>query len=270
MDKIPKAFNREEALHLIKKTRDHMSKETEAIRVIYESSYTDTITLPKIFLLFSGALSDGALLLLIHLLSISEEKECKEGFYAPIARLAKDLGVCEVTLWRRFKELIEKEILSKPKRHHKKDQLGVFNTYKIRNLDRWWERFGKRYKKLVLEKRNLQWIKGLKATKIKKPTYPERLFDSITSDIVQYVGNGTWWKKLSDGKNHNPDFKITGQNKVIEIFGDWWHRRENPQELIDLYKQVGLECLVFWEHEVYNNQEETLEKVNQFINKKEE
>lgn len=86
---------------------------------------------------------------------------------------------------------------------------------------------------------------------------------------VKYVGNRAWWRYLPNGHNKNPDFKITGQNKVIELFGDYFHRKgtpyDNPQELIDLYKQVGLDCLIFWEHEVYNSQEEVLKRVSNFI-----
>jgi len=104
----------------------------------------------------------------------------------------------------------------------------------------------------------------LKKTK-KRPTRLEMLFDEITPKQVRYVGNGAWWRRFRNGHSKNPDFKITGQNKIIELYGDYWHRNDNPQKLIDLYKQVGLECLVIWEHEVYNNQEEVLQKVNEFI-----
>jgi len=105
-----------------------------------------------------------------------------------------------------------------------------------------------------------------KATK-KRPTNPEKIFDEMTPDVIRYTGNRAWWRKLDDGKHHNPDFKITGQNKVVEIFGDYWHRNDDPQELIDLYAQAGLDCLVFWEKEVYKNPEQIKERVNNFIQK---
>jgi len=119
---------------------------------------------------------------------------------------------------------------------------------------------------------NPEFIKKILKSQRKKPTNPEKIFNELTPNIIRYVGNRAWWKKLDDGKYHNPDFKVTGQNKVIEIFGDYWHNKKSfpeilsPQELIDLYKQMGLDCLIFWEHEIYNNQEEILEQVNQFIN----
>jgi len=114
--------------------------------------------------------------------------------------------------------------------------------------------------------------KVLKAIE-RRPTNPEKALDEMTPVIVRYTGNRAWWRKLNDDKFHNPDFKITGQNKVIEIWdgypgGEYWHKGQNPQELINLYAQAGLECLIFWEKEIYNQQEMILEKVNQFIEKR--
>lgn len=105
-----------------------------------------------------------------------------------------------------------------------------------------------------------KWFKGHDI----KPNKLEKFFDEMTPDLVRYVGNKAWFKMI-DGKYKNPDFKITGQNKVIEIFGDYWHRNSNPQEIINLYAKGNLDCLIFWEHEIYNNQEEVLRKVNKFI-----
>jgi len=113
------------------------------------------------------------------------------------------------------------------------------------------------------EKKRMREIRFI-ATK-KRPTNPERIFDELTPSIIYYVGNGTWWRNLSNGTHKNPDFKIKGQNKVIEIFGDYWHRNDDPQELIDLYKQAGIDCLVIWEHEIYKQPEMILKKANNFI-----
>jgi len=100
----------------------------------------------------------------------------------------------------------------------------------------------------------------------KRPTNPEKIFDKLTSREVMYVGNGDWWRRLPNGKYKNPDFKIKDQKKVIEIFGDYWHKGENPQKLISLYAQIGLNCLVIWEHEIYNQPKIVLNKTNNFIN----
>ena len=101
---------------------------------------------------------------------------------------------------------------------------------------------GKKKTKAVLEKQR----RGLKA----RPTRPEKIVDDITPDFVRYVGHGKFWRTLPDGKHKNPDFKIRGQNKVIEVWGDHWHRNESEQELINLYKEIGLECLIIRESEI--------------------
>jgi len=103
-------------------------------------------------------------------------------------------------------------------------------------------------------------MSGLEKTYNRRPTNPEKVFDELTPDIVRYVGNGAWWRN-----HHNPDFKIKGQNKVIEIYGDYWHRNDNPKDRIREYKEMGLECLVFWEHEVYEDTKRILKEVNEFI-----
>ena len=99
----------------------------------------------------------------------------------------------------------------------------------------------------------------------RRPTNPEKVFDKITSDIVRYVGNGEFWRKTKKKHARNPDFKVTGQNKVIEIYGDYWHRNHDPKDIIREYKEIGLDCLVFWEHEVYKEPERILEETSEFI-----
>jgi len=51
----------------------------------------------------------------------------------------------------------------------------------------------------------------------------------------------------------NPDFVNRSKRKTIEVYGDYWHRNDNPQELINIYNSNGWECLVLWEHEIMDN-----------------
>jgi len=113
--------------------------------------------------------------------------------------------------------------------------------------------------------KNPEHIKKMLKANSQKPTSPERRLSEIMPDKIRYVGNRAWWRKLSDGHNHNPDFKVTGQNKVIEIYGDYWHRNDDPNELIDLYKEAGIDCLIFWEHEIYEVPDEVHAKIESFI-----
>lgn len=91
----------------------------------------------------------------------------------------------------------------------------------------------------------------------------ENLLDSLTPDNIQYTGDGKVWIQLSD-KNKNPDFACSDTGKLIECHGDYWHRGENSDELIEEYKKAGRDCLVIWEHEL-KNKGKVLEKVAEFL-----
>jgi len=106
--------------------------------------------------------------------------------------------------------------------------------------------------------------KCLKATE-KRPTFPEKLFDEMTPNEIRYVGNHAYWRTFPDGKHRNPDFKITGQNKVIEVWGKYWHEGEDPKKLINQYQEVGLDCLVFWDYEIFDNPERVIDETNHFF-----
>lgn len=99
----------------------------------------------------------------------------------------------------------------------------------------------------------------------RRPSKPELFFDDLTPNNVRYVGNGSWWRPTKRKYARNPDFKITGQNKVIEIYGDYWHRNDDPNDLIQEYKEIGLECIIFWESEVYNETKRVIKEVEDFV-----
>ena len=104
----------------------------------------------------------------------------------------------------------------------------------------------------------------LKATE-KRPTTPEKLFDEMTPDKIRYVGNHAYWRTFPNGRHRNPDFKVTGENKVIEVWGKHWHEGEDPKELINQYQEVGLDCLVFWDYEIFDNPERVIDETNHFL-----
>jgi G:T-mismatch repair DNA endonuclease (very short patch repair protein) len=69
---------------------------------------------------------------------------------------------------------------------------------------------------------------------------------------LEYVGDRRFWLTFKDGTHKCPDFVNVKAKVVVEIFGDYWHRGEDPQKLIKKYKQVGWKCFVYWEHEIWN------------------
>jgi len=71
-----------------------------------------------------------------------------------------------------------------------------------------------------------------------------------------------------DGKvtiNHLvPDFiNCNGRKEVIELYGDYWHRGEDPAIRIEQYSMLGFACLVIWEHEL-KDEAVILEKIASF------
>lgn len=85
-----------------------------------------------------------------------------------------------------------------------------------------------------------------------RPTKPELLLESILNDLYpkewKYVGDG---QVIIGGKN--PDFiNVNGQKKIIEVFGDYWHRNDDPKDRINLFKKYGFKTLVVWQHELTN------------------
>lgn len=90
---------------------------------------------------------------------------------------------------------------------------------------------------------------------------------------LRYMGDHSFWRWLPKLNHHkNPDFIVPGPDpehplrditKVVEAFGDFWHSRmftgrapfDHEQDLIDAYRDVGIDCLVLWESEVKSDPE---------------
>ena len=63
----------------------------------------------------------------------------------------------------------------------------------------------------------------------------------------------------------NPDFTHVSKPKLIEVYGDYWHKDDNPQERIDYFKKYGFDTLVLWEYEVWDELTDVVRKVLMFI-----
>ena len=87
-----------------------------------------------------------------------------------------------------------------------------------------------------------------------------KLLQLICPDEFWYAGNGEFW---IGGKC--PDFKHVSKKKLIEVFGDYWHKGKDPQERIDFFKMYGYDTLVIWEYEIWDEPEEVAKKVLMFI-----
>ena len=103
-------------------------------------------------------------------------------------------------------------------------------------------------------------------TQFLQQTRPEQLMEHLLDELFpgeyEYVGDG---QLIIGGKC--PDFaNVNGKKKLIEVFGDYWHAGQDPQERIDFFCQYGFDCLVIWESEL-ENLEEVAEKLRQFHSK---
>ena len=112
-------------------------------------------------------------------------------------------------------------------------------------------------KRKISEKARERWQnpefvrKMIKAIRM-KPTKPEK----ITNEILQkylpntYAYNGDFSQGITIG-GLIPDFvNVNGEKKAIEVFGDYWHRNDNPQERIEHFAKYGWKLIVIWEYEL--------------------
>ena len=71
-----------------------------------------------------------------------------------------------------------------------------------------------------------------------------RLLNSMYPEQWEYVGNGVLW---IDRKN--PDIINRKLGLIIELYGTYWHRNDDPEKRISFFRERGYETLVIWESE---------------------
>lgn len=83
-----------------------------------------------------------------------------------------------------------------------------------------------------------------------RPNKSETIILNLLNDLYpnewKYTGDFSF---MINGKN--PDFtNCNGKKKLIELFGDYWHKGEDPQDRINIFKKFGYDTLVIWESEL--------------------
>lgn len=115
------------------------------------------------------------------------------------------------------------------------------------------EKISKRMKELYKDDEYLYKLqKGLKAKPNKSEVAIYKIIQSI-SNKFEFVGDLSLW---IGGKN--PDFINKEDNKIIELFGDYWHSKEmtgmskkdHMLERETHFKKFGYNCLIVWESEL--------------------
>ncbi|HUU88897.1 MAG TPA: NUMOD3 domain-containing DNA-binding protein [Candidatus Glassbacteria bacterium] len=128
-----------------------------------------------------------------------------------------------------------------------KNKRGISKALKGRIFTKEW-----RQKLSDTRKRNFKdpkFLKQFKKSISQKPTSIEKIINILVkSRGYKYVGDFSTWV---DGKN--PDFINESDKKIIEVFGDYWHKAEDEYIRYKHFKKNGYKLLVIWEHEIYEN-----------------
>ena len=166
-------------------------------------------------------------------------------------------NVRKAVLNRNYKEIIIKTNLTKR-------QNGVFLEYSKRMKEN-----NPMKNPLISDKvnKNPEYMKKRISSLIKKPNKKEKIVVELINKNklpYEYIGDG----KLIIGTK-NPDFINKSNNKIIELFGDYWHKNkvrcyeETENGRIEYFKKYGYETLVIWEKEL-KKPEDVLKKIKSF------
>jgi very-short-patch-repair endonuclease len=107
---------------------------------------------------------------------------------------------------------------------------------------------------------------SIKLNYLNSPNMLEVLFSEIirkSNRDFEFVGNGTKWIA---GKN--PDFINEKDKKIIELYGDYWHKNDTEEQTnnrIDLFRSAGYETLIVWASEL-KHRDRLENKIEGFIN----
>lgn len=104
-------------------------------------------------------------------------------------------------------------------------------------------------------------LKAVCAAPNKKEQYLYWILQEIFPNEYKFVGDGS---VIIGG--YCPDFINTnGQKKLIEHFGDYWHKGDDEGNRIFQFKLFGFDTLIIWEHELDDNEiEMTIAKIIEF------
>ena len=181
-----------------------------------------------------------------------------------LEKLSKTWFKKKSTPWNKGKELSEKT----KKKISKSLKGGKWVTREYRN----------KMKKITTEmwkneEHREKFIRGMKKATSLTPNRLEKQMIGIMNKNnfpFIFVGNGNFW--IRGKKNSfNPDFlhKDKNQKKIIEVFGDYWHNREDHKkrdiQRIKTYKEKGFSVLIIWEKQIKESLEEVIKQIEIFL-----
>lgn len=95
-----------------------------------------------------------------------------------------------------------------------------------------------------------EFVKKIQESRAIKPNKPEKkilnLLDRIYPNEWKYTGDFSF---MVDGKS--PDFtNCNGKKLLIEHYGTYWHRGDDPEDRKAIFRKFGYRTLVIWENEL--------------------
>ena len=120
------------------------------------------------------------------------------------------------------------------------------------------------------------WSESMKLSSHRKPNNSELQLQSILDK--HFPGE---WEYIGDGKDvvdwvgrRNPDFiNVNNRKRVLEMFGVYYHdpdlfpNRMSEGELIAHYEKYGVDCLVVWEYDIFDDAK-VVELVKEFMSRR--
>lgn len=170
--------------------------------------------------------------------------------------------------------------------HHRKVAIGNkrawqdmksgHNSEQRRNLRAEHMRYSNPYNNMESRKklsrtRRKQWaipayaLKMFKSWKRKPNESETKLLDILDSLCpTEFRYNGDMSQGLILGRKIPDYINVNGKKKLIELFGNYWHKGQNPERLKRHYAKYGFECLVVWESEL-KDERSLKQKITNYI-----
>jgi len=101
--------------------------------------------------------------------------------------------------------------------------------------------------------------KALRCRSIKPNNAEKKLIPILKPYGFEYVGNGKFFVGT-----FNPDFVNRKTKKIVEHFGEYWHKHGTSKARIRYFRERGFDCLVVWSSAIKHKPEETLSRILKF------
>lgn len=147
----------------------------------------------------------------------------------------------------------------------KKLHPNAFSENGKRNAKKLWSRPGQKEKH---KKRLIQM--NLKNMMYQGQNKLEKFFQSLVNDKNLVFVDHRFWKTIKYNgvtKNITPDFKIKKSNLVVEVFGNYWHKKSEEAQRKRMWAKLGFKCLVIWEKEIRETPQKVIIKYNRFVSR---